>query len=357
MAECLDCRKNCLQPVSDYCVQYTGPTIAAVGIENGMWYDQLTVQLANTLADYINTTVNLSCLYDNTCGSCDPDALVPDAVQIIIEKLCSLTTDDFVYTGSMYCIGAGSISAEGSKLTGRGFNYSGSQVGNSTSLAVDLAIATADLPPGHVVSKYRVVVSGKKKKGKTIVLDTDQPTAAVTVDNDRYPLVADVNIRVNTPTGEIDLNQIVSISNPLNTKKTGILYVRDFSRTSPAGLTQSSFNELVAAQVCQNKQDIEQVKNIDIEGCENIQYPSKDFKSVLGVHSSALCDHDGRIEDLEKVKFRECTDSCGENLLDLTPQEAWTKVTDLICEMQSKMTELREELASLKEKMSCCDCG
>lgn len=357
MEGCLDCNKNCLDPKMGYCVQYDGPDIDAVGITHGMWYDSLTVQLANTLVDYINQRVDLGCLFDNSCGNCDRLSLIPDAVQIIIGKLCSFTAANITYSGGLFCLGGGSISADGVKLLGKGFSYYSSQIGNTSSLGINLLKATEELPAGHSVSKYRVVVSGNKKKGKTLIVDTNEPTSSFTVDNDRYPIVADVNIRINTPSGDVDLNQVIAISNPFSGEKQSSLVVRDFSRSKAAGIDQHSFNELAASQICQNKTEIDQLKNMEIEGCDAIKYPSKDVKAIIGVQSTALCNHEDRIKDLEVVSYKECVcDDCEEISKDLTQQEAWDLTNDLICKLQKEVANLKIELEAVKAKQSCCEC-
>lgn len=356
MSDCFNCDKECFDPKTGNCVQYLGPTIEAAGIVHGMSYDKLTVSLANTLVDYISQTVDLSCLYDNSCGNCSQESLIPDAIQVIINKLCSFTSSDLSYNGNLYCLGGGSISAEGVKLLGKGFSYYNSQIGNSSSVGINLLKATESLPPGHSVLKYRAVVSGNKKKGKTLIVDTNEPTSTFTVGNDRYPLVADVNIRVSTPTGDVDLNQVIAISEPFSGEKSASLVVRDFSRSKVGGIDQHSFNELVAAQTCQNKTEIDQLKNMEIEGCDKIKYPSKDVKSIIGVQSTALCNHEDRISELEEVSFRECTDDCGENLLTLKQQEAWDKITNLVCDLQKEIIDLKAKIAAVEVKQSCCEC-
>lgn len=339
----------------DKCILYTGPDIAAVGIVNGMRYDAVTVTLATKLAEIIEQTVDLQCLYTGTCNTCSPEVSVPEAVQIIVDKICSLTAGDISYTGQLYCLGSDSISVDAINLLGRGYQYFVEPATNGTAFGFDLTSGIQNMPAGYSISKVKAVVSGKKKNGKTVIADSSQPTASIHVTNDRFPLTAEFQVRVNSPNGTVDMVHTLVIPSAESQSAGQSFTIKDYAQGS-SSLTQDSFNALVAAQTCDNKTSLEQLRNLQLVGCEHIQYPNTDIKAIIAVHSSELCDAIERLDDLDKVSYRECSDNCEDNLVEVTLKEALKRQGDIICDLQQDLKELTEKMTILQGQIqACCD--
>lgn len=295
----INCNNGCLDPTTDGCVEYTGPDIDVVGIRGGMYYDELTVNLANTLVSHIERKVELKCLYDDTCGNCEPFLQVPEAVQSIINKLCSLTAEDVSYKGALYCIGNGSMSSEAVTLLGRTFNYSVGTTPSGSSISYNLNESVKNLPEGYALGATRVTVSGKKKRGQSMISSTDGQVLSVPVENDRYPVNMQVDIDVNTPNGTVRMNKNVSIPSPIANSYNPILDIKDFTSPDTSNITQAKFNDLIAAQLCANSSYIDQLKSLKIADTSNFNIGGSGVESILGALAAAI---EGIYNELSSVK-------------------------------------------------------
>ena len=353
MSTCLNC--GCMEEHSDKCVIYTGPDFPLVNLKYGERYDAVTVDLANKLVEIISQRADLQCLISDTCNTCSPLVPIPEAVQVIINKLCTLTSADIAYTGSMYCIGGQSTSSDAVKLLGRGYQFYVEPAETGTSVGFDLTSAVANLPSGYSIGKVKTIVSGRPKNGSTVIADSSQTAAAVRVENDRFPVALDVQIRLSSPNGSIDMTHTQVIPSASSQSAGVPLMVRDYAQ-GQALTTQESFNSLIAAQVCATKTAVEQMHNIQISGCDKISYPNTDVKAIVAVQSSELCDLITRVDSLEKVSYRECSDTCEDNLIDISLQEAIRRQADIICQLQTKIKELEQKVVVLTGKVQvCCD--
>lgn len=353
MGNCINC--GCIEEHADKCVLYTGPDIPLVGVANGQRYDAITVTLATRLVEIIEQKVELKCLYTGTCNSCSQEVSIPEGVQTIIDKLCELTASDVSYTGQMFCLGNDSISVDAINLLGRGYQYFVEPASVGTTFGYDLTSGLQNMPAGYSIGKIKATISGKKKFGKTVIADSSQPTAAVRVDNDRFPLVAEFQVRVNSPNGTVDMVHTLVVPSAESQSAGQQFSIKDYGQSN-SSLTQHTFNALVAAQACDNKTAIEQLKNLQLLGCKKIQYPNTDIKAIVSVHSSELCDVIERLDELEVVSYRECSDECEDNLVEVSLKEALRRQGDIICDLQAELKELRDLVTTLQGQIqACCD--
>ena len=304
------CNNGCLSPTTDVCVEYTGPDIDVIGIKSGMYYDEVTVKLADALVKHIEQKVELNCLYDNTCGNCEPFVTIPVAVQSIINKLCSLTAEDVSYTGSLYCIGDGSMSGEAVKLLGRTFNFT--VVSNPVGFFVsyNLIDGTSSLPEGYALGTSRVIISGKKKGGKTILSSPNGLVSSVPVENDRYPINMQVDVDINTPTGTVRLNKNVSIPSPAAGSYNTFFDVKDFTSPDTSNLKLDKVVDLLAAQVCANTSYIDQLKNIQLPKGDNFNSGGTGVESALGALAAAVVALASEVESLKTINNNNCSGNC-----------------------------------------------
>lgn len=315
--------KDCLEEYSDHCVMYTGPSFDRFNIKTDEYYDKVIVDLLNELHNYVSKEVSLHCLYTGECDTCDSEVEIPKAVEVIIDKLCSLTSSDIKYEGSAYCIGESSISGGAVLLLGKSFSYNIQPVINGTSISYDLNEVGKNLPEGYRLSRVNTIVSGKPKLGKSIILESDKLTVGATVANDRFPVNLDIDIRYNTPTGDVKLVRSINIPSAVSGQHTAELSVQDFGSRDNGVHTLESFVDSVAAQVCANRTALESFNNLDLPGCDYLSYNSKKIHDIISYHSSVLCDILERLEALENMTFSIQEDDCGVTTYNgVSPQQA-----------------------------------
>lgn len=338
----------CLREYTDKCVTYTGPDIQCAGLVHGKSYDKVVVDMANTLCEYLNETVELQCLFTDSCDSFE--VTIPEAVEKIIAKICTLTSEDVFYNGSLFCIGEGSISGEATALVGRSVVYTTEPTTNGLSFSFDLSNAAKNLPNGFLLSSTRVHGVGSNSN---TIFDTNRISAGFKISNQKFPIVVDFEITVSTPNGRVILERSVNIPTPSRTNKTVTLSVRDLT-SSPAGvMTDAKVLEMLAAQVCENTTNLEDYRYISITDCDEIQYPSNDIKDVVSIQSSELCDVKSRLEDIgsEKIQVADCDG----NVAERTITQAVMDLTLNQCSMLQNLNTLDANLKLLERRVDeCC---
>lgn len=346
MNDCVNCGNGCLEETSDKCTLYTGPDFPKFGIKKGDYLDKVVVDLLNELQKICDTKVELKCLYTGECDNCESEVEIPKAVQVIIDKLCTLTSSDVRYEGERYCIGDTSISSGAVFLLGKNFKYSVEPAVNGTAVTYDVTEFTKNLPADYTVGRVTGVVSGKPERGKSIILDSNKSFVGATVSNDRFPVTLDLDVRVKTPSGDVKMVKTVSIPSPQSGTYFSSFNVQDFG----AGLEEynlESFTQALAAQVCANKTELEGFKNIDLPGCSHIEYNSTDIKDILAKHGAILCDILSRLDTLEEVEYTSCDDGCGEKVSNNSVSGAINDLSSRSCSMQSSIDEIRRSVQTL----------
>lgn len=303
---------SCLEkPTLDSCVEYTGPDIEAVGIKNGIMYDELTMKLIDQLLYYIGDNIELKCLYDNTCGNCQPFVSVPEAVQSLVNKICSLTTEDIIHNGTLYCLSDGSTSVEGASLLGRPFNYSISSTLVGSSFNYNITEAVKNLPNGFANGRTRVTVTGKNKRGNTIIKSANDLILSVPVENDRFPINVNFESDIHTPNGTIRLYKNLSIPSPLANSYVTTFDVKDFTSTDTSNLTQKTFNDIISAQVCENKTFMEQLKSFQLPDAEDFNVGGPGLESTIGALAAAIQGLFNEIKTLKLTIETQLSNGCG----------------------------------------------
>lgn len=345
----LSCNKPCLSTTSDRCVIYDGKDLACCGIKNGETYDVVTVKLADTLCAFIDTRVDLSCLLDGTCGNCNPTPQIPEAVQAIINYLCKLDSDSIKFEGDLDCLFSNSGSA---KLLGKAIKYNVNSAGSKSNFSFDISDINSNLPTGYSVGNVTTKVSGTPKNGRSVLLDTDKTVGSTTLSYDRYPLKIETNVRYTTPNGTVDLVHKGTITTPVEKSFVHNFEVQDLTSTEYSSLTDVI--EAIANQVCSNTNDIDSLKNIEISGCDKIDYNTTNIAQIVAIQASALCDHEDRIEDLEKVNVKDFTDECGERTLEKSYEDAFLYLSSEICKLKADLKSVKKDLEETKNRLSQC---
>lgn len=298
---CTDCKNNCLETHVDKCLLYTGKDFDKLNIKSQQYYDVVIVNLLEELERICEEKVDLACIYTGDCDNCDREVSIPKAVQSIINKLCKLTSSDIEYEGEKYCIGDSSISRGAINLLGKPLKYSVQTSNSGTSISYDLTELTSELDTSYTVGRVNSTISGKNKRGKTLITDSDKQTVGVTVDNDRFPIYVDIDVRVGTSSGDVKLVKRLSIPHPTTGTYTAVMDVKDFGTELGEKFSLESFLEGVTAQVCKNKSELDALKNLDLIGCPNVEYSSTDIKDIISYHSSLICQLYKKIEGLENI--------------------------------------------------------
>lgn len=346
---CTNCKNNCLEEHADKCIQYTGPDFDRFSIKNGEYYDKIIVDLLNDLQSFVDQTIDLSCIYSGQCDNCEPHVKVPKAVELIIDKLCTLTDEDIKYTGDRYCIGDSSISSGAVFMLGKNFNYGLKPTVNGSSVSYDLTDIVKSLPSDYRVGRINTVISGKPKRGKSIILDSDKSFVGATIANDRFPINIDIDMRVNTPSGDVKLMKSLNIPAPVEGNYIAEMNVKDFGTEVAETFTLKSFLQMTAAQVCSNKTELDSLKNIDLPGCDTISYTSGDFRDILAQQSAVLCDLANRLSALESLSFSVKETDCGVKTYNETPEGAVNVLSGICSSLVDRTNELSRSIQTIQD--------
>lgn len=147
---CIDCHSDCTQLISDYCVEYTGPSFECIDLNEGsftdpVFYAEAFQKLAAGFCTFLEENkVDLDCLYENG----DFTVPVKEAVEEIIDKLCNLSTDDIESRAGTYAIGTNSSTCS-AKLTNRTLNWGLTNFKEGSKFTWSFANALSNLPEDY----------------------------------------------------------------------------------------------------------------------------------------------------------------------------------------------------------------
>lgn len=304
--------KNCLKPVFDTCVTWTNESMPFFGIIYGQKYDVAVHSIATILQQYIEKEVNLKCLYDGTCDNCSQLVQIPEAVQILINKLCSLNSDQIDNVADLHCLGIGTISPDAAKLLNRPIRYSVSPNTDGAAITYDYSDTLKNLPAGFEIGQVQTRVSGTMKNGSSIISDSDKEYFISNVKSDRFPLNVSFEATIITPSGNVRLTRGVTISGTEAKEQTSIMDIHDFTTIDSKKYTQTQVDELITAALCEMRSELDQFKNLGISGLSCISIASGDIKDVVAALVGAVEALCARIEDLEDKVNTEppCTGDC-----------------------------------------------
>lgn len=345
--------KNCLSPIADSCVIWTGSDMPFFNIIKGETYSYAIIKLAVALQEYVSTEVSLTCLYTGTCDNCSPKVRIPEAVQIIIDKLCALTTNDIVNVGALACLGISSLSPEATKLLNKPIKYKVQPTSTGASVIFDYMDAVKSLPEGHELGSVSTKVTGTVVRGSSIIADSDKSYLSTNVKSERFPLYAVSEINILTPSGNVKLYKTNVISGTEPKDYSSVLDIYDFTEKQSQSFTQTQVNELIAAEVCTLKSEVDQYKNLDVASNECITFSSTDIKDVVSGLVAAVSDICERLSNLETVRTTVC-DPCGTTQTEKSPEEAIEEVALKNCSQDEEIELLKVAIETLKEQLSVC---
>lgn len=297
MSDCVNCKNDCLQEITDKCIRWVGEAIPHLGIEKGMYYDQAVIKFAQSYCDFSTATYDL---HDLQTNKDERSVTLPDAISIIVDRLCNLSTDNLKYTGSS-CLSqrSNSISTNGAKLLNRGFDYSIVPTDCGFNLEYDMGSAINNLPEGYSLDNVQVLVNGKSVRGSSIIADSNNPCNTIPLDNDRYPINVDFKATVRTENGNVILESNEYLKAPQIGQNSVKMRVNDKTITSQEA-NGTEFLDMLSSTVCQNTSDLDGYRNSSIPGFEG-----KDIKNVVASNNINTSQNSTKLSQLDKIPYTE----------------------------------------------------
>lgn len=355
MAKCTDCDNSCLENLADSCLVWLGASFPTLNIVKGQSYTKNIVNLATELQKIVDARVDLHCLYTN-CG--DPSVTIPEAVKALIDKICTLTTDDISNLSEMSCISGGVSSTEATELLGKSSMITNSGTATGSTLSYDLSEVTSGLPEGFDVQRVNVVAVGNSINGNSIIASSNNAQGILALPNQRFPVTVTIDVTVNTPAGIVKLDQsiaIVSSSTKINSPYE--FNVVDYGGTGSKAKNLTTAITQMSNVICSTKTDVNALKTIAISDTENIKFPSKKRDPVIATIVGHL---DSTITKLNApgdfpLLGKICSENCGDSTIESTLQELLDSYATTICDLVSNVNTLISRINILEARVrSCC---
>jgi hypothetical protein len=361
---CINCNGECTQLISDACVRYEGEAFECFDLREGtfddpVFYNEAFEKLATGFCNFLEQNkVDLSCLYD---GSGNPTAPVKEAVERLIFKVCNLSTDDISSRASSYAVGSNS-SICGAKLLNRSLEWSTTNFVEGTKFTYSFGNAVSNLPADYSVNSVNVKAIGKSSGSvNTIFANTNKQTGGFNITPDRLPVEVEATVNIDTPCGQVSMSKRIGLGSAQEGSFKTPLDITDTASTTNFGaknLTQ--YLEAQSSQISINKNEIDSLKDISIQGCDNVSYPFNDIHTVVQVQGAKVCESLHRLDNIgeEDVLITDCDDKCGRNTYETTIQQALDRLSEIMCKNQERIVDLENEVQELKLKVEkCCDGG
>lgn len=356
--KCLDCNSGCLGvPVSDECIIWTGQSFETLGIVQNKCYKTNIINLALKLETLINE--NYADLKGLFTGKGSSIVKLPIAVQTLIDYILELKSSNIILDSQLYCLG-GNISTCSAAINNKNFNYSLAPSANGITFTYNTLETLNNLPASIESGKFNIQAQGLIENGSVIIVDSNDKVGGFTIPLNRLPAVVSLNCKLGSSCGDIQLYKRILISSPTNKKFNTTFSLNDFSSSNIEGMTQKSFNELLAAEFCKQREEIEALQTMEIPDCKNITYPDNQISSVVSVISSELCDLKDRVTNVgeEMIKTKGCLPNCKENIEESTLQNWINKTDDNLCQTIDLLGVLEQKIVDIVARLNnCCPAG
>lgn len=344
---CPDCNSACLSKTSDACVLWSGISIPALGIKKGDYYNDAIVAFASKFVELSEGLIDVSSTNDGTCDNCSDKLPLFQAVQRMSNKLANLKSSDIRVDSNFTGLADNGLSADAGKLLNRSATYSVASLSTGSSVSFDLTNAISNLPLDYQLAKTNVTLTGKRKFGSSVIVDSSLPTFAANVSNDRYPLNAEVTVRINTPNGTVDLVDNILIDSPRDYSGTFILSVKDRSKTAGETISLNEMVDIMSSQLRQNKSELDQLNNLAIQGYSNVPLPSTKASNVISTVVSKLSKVIDDTNNLSSVNY----DNSG-NLVKGTPAEVIALIATNINSIKTDIRNIITDIKNINDSLS-----
>lgn len=275
-------------------VLYTGTDIESLGVKKGDNLDTVVGRIATYLSSQTDINIaNLKCLYTD-CG--DENVDVPTAVESILDFLCGQNADTLRTSSQLFSLG-NTISAYATDVVNRTMTWSSTLGSTGVNFNYSLQDMVGALPQGATIVSVQAV--GNSAGGK--FADSNQISGGFNIPFARVPASVDIRVRVRVNNTNVDFSNIVSVvsaqnQGPFNTE----LYPSATSSFRPnTELSQRQYNEILAAEISNQKSRLENLLNIQLTQYPNLTYPTRDFNTVLQVQNTKIAELLNEVQQLK----------------------------------------------------------
>lgn len=361
--KCKDCKPDCLLSLPAECVSMDfTEDISCLGFENGDEVPMKDAFLAQAreYCDFLERNqVDLKFLQGD-CPECTERIVQSyEAVKKLIDYVGNLGSDQVGTNANLYCLDGLSLSA--AKIRQREIMWSTQTLSDGLNFTYNLEKVIEGMPSNYTINSISVRANGYNKgTSKTLLADASLPVGGFKLNIDNFPVNVNFEVNAGTPDGIVVLNKRISVHSATDS---GTNYTEldtsDYSNNRTySNVSQTLFNEILAAGLCQLRNLYNSLKNLQVTSCEGINYADGNINTVIQTHSAALCDIVKRLKNIgeEKVSYRSCDDLCGERILTLTLQDTIDRMQSDICENKEKIKSLEEKIAVLELRVEkCCN--
>ncbi len=338
-------------PTFDRCVEWTGPNIPELEIKKG---DRLNV-VVEKMTTAINSFTKPKYDVSGIGGGVTPVS-VEDALTQALKSLNSQDAANVNYVGSTYGLDLGQSSADLYKLQGKSFSAIISPTKSGTSVGLDISEPVSDLPAGYSLDSTRVILTGSRKGGTNVIADTSKQAFATVVDNDRFPLTADVEAVINTPNGVARLRRNFTIATSVPVEEKMYLEASALSQAGAGPISQASFNDSAAAEISALRNRLDQLNNIGIVGASSVELSGASLVSAISAMVGKLDELHSRLNSIETVQISTYS-SEGVKLEEATLTEALKKVSEQASTSLEKNVKTDSQVTLVSNKVDALGTG
>lgn len=355
---CHHCQHSCTDYNYGPCVFYRGPEISHFNVKDWKESDRTSLQEVCTkiglgVQDYIQKN------YVNPDGYPYKDMLPGEAAELALELLADLDSDKIKVKNSLFCLGRTS-SVYSAVLGTRGIIYSVSATERGHSnLTYNMEEAIKDLPADYIVSRKEVEAFSYNPTTSldSRLVKTNDLIGQFQLRGDQFPIALVFTLDIGTPAGLVTMSKRITLDAPQPQDSSAILEVEDrTSKNSGSGLSQTQYNELLEAAICQLNARMDSNRFIGLAGCKKVTYHDKSIGGATAVHSGHICTIYSRLDNIgeEKIQAIDCDQNCEKRTYETTIQEFGYKTGNDICALKLDIRTILQELETLKLKVATC---
>jgi hypothetical protein len=177
-------------------------------------------------------------------------------VEVLRDKMCSLSTDDQKTTASLFGIN-NNVSVAGSSLPNSFMTYSAQISAGNMNLSWNMGQIVNSLPSGYVVQGANITAFGSGQNNN-VLGQSSQTFGGLSLPLTGFPVTVDFTLRIGTPQGSVDLKRSVSFSgaNPTN-GTVSVQLLPTGSTNIGTEMTQKQYNEILASAVANQQKMID----------------------------------------------------------------------------------------------------
>jgi len=328
---------------------YEGKDFPEFGIKNGMRADRAFETLMNKLSEVLTSKIDLPGEFEQV--SDDQTFLLNDSVKALSERVTKLSTKD-LKLDSQDAEGLDQfIPGEIQNNLNRDFIYKVEPQESGTLLSYDLSHIVNNLPNDYVVERISGIVSGKPDdRNRSIIVDTKRPYVGAVIENKRFPLTVDIDMRVKTPQGSVKMYKSFSVPSPKENKIKDTLEVKKFGVNSNESTNVSDFFKQMKDGLLEVKKDMDSLKQVEVAGSEEFEYGSTDIRDLVAKNSSMLSELMKKIEEVDETQFTIKEGNRQEKFFG-NSSSAFEKVTSKLGELSEKQQFSESKIKQLEQEL------